>query len=173
MRFAKTHSPSQEDTRKVKTQTTSRTVEVRADGEGIVSHAGAYLLVELADRLGLTAALAEAMAPTRERRSAHDPGIVLRDLAVAIADGGDHVSDLGVLRGQEALFGAVASETTIHRVLKSVDAGLLEAIRAARAEALAKAWDAGARPEELILDIDASLLIAHSEKEGAAGNYKG
>lgn len=173
MRFAKAHSPTQEDTRKVKTQTTAQTVEVRADGEGLVSHAGAFLLVELADRLGLTAALSEAMAPSRERRSAHDPGVVLRDLAVAIADGGDHVTDLGVLRGQEALFGAVASETTAHRVLKSVDAGLLEAIRAARAKALAKAWDAGARPEELILDIDASLLIAHSEKEGAAGNYKG
>jgi hypothetical protein len=113
------------------------------------------------------------MAPTRERRGAHDPGVVLRDLAIAIADGGDHVTDLGVLRGQEALFGAVASETTAHRVLKSVDAGLLEAIRTARAKTLAKAWDAGARPKELILDIDASLLIAHSEKEGAAGNYKG
>lgn len=173
MRFAKTHSPSQEDTRKVKTQTTRQTVEVRADGEGLVSHAGAYLLVELADRLELTAGLSEAMAPTRERRSAHDPGAVLRDLAVAIADGGDHVTDLGVLRGQQPLFGAVASETTAHRVLKSIDAGLLEAIRAARAKALAKAWDAGARPEELILDIDASLLIAHSEKEGAAGTYKG
>ena len=157
----------------MKTQTTAQTVEVRADGEGLVSHAGAFLLVELADRLGLTAALSEAMAPTRERRSAHGPGVVLRDLAVAIADGGDHVTDLGVLRGQEALFGVVASETTAHRVLKSIDAGLLEAVRAARAKALAKAWDAGARPEELILDIDASLLIAHSEKEGAAGNYKG
>jgi hypothetical protein len=173
MRFADPFPTTQEDTRKVKTQTTAQTVEVRADGEGLVSHAGAYLLVELADRLELTAALSEAMAPTRERRSAHDPGVVLRDLAVAIADGGDHVSDLGVLRGQQALFGAVASETTAHRVLKSIDAGLLEAIRAARAKALAKAWDAGARPEELILDIDASLLIAHSEKEGAAGNYKG
>ena len=173
MRFAKTHSPSQEDTRKVKTQTTRQTVEVRADGEGLVSHAGAYLLVELADRLGLTAALADAMAPSRERRSAHDPGVVLRDLAIAIADGGDHVSDLGVLRGQKALFGAVASETTAHRVLKSVDAEALEGLRAARAKALAKAWDAGARPGELILDIDASLLTAHSEKQGAAGTYKG
>lgn len=173
MRFAKTHSPTQEDTRKVKTQTTAQTVEVRADGEGLVSHAGAYLLVELTDRLGLTDALSGAMAPTRERRSAHDPGVVLRDLAVAIADGGDHVSDLGVLRGQEPLFGAVASETTAHRVLKSVDACLLEAIRGARAKALESAWDAGARPQELILDIDASLLIAHSEKEGAAGTYKG
>jgi hypothetical protein len=173
MRFARTHSQGQEDTRKVKTQTTRQTVEVRADGEGLVSHAGAYLLVELTDRLGLTAGLSAAMAGTRERRSAHDPGVVLRDLAVAIADGGDHVSDLGVLRGQEALFGAVASETTAHRVLKSVDADLLEALRTARAEALARAWDAGARPKELILDIDASLLTAHSEKEGAAGTYKG
>ena len=157
----------------MKTQTTAQTVEVRADGEGLVSHAGAFLLVELADRLELTTALSAAMAPTRERRSAHDPGVVLRDLAVVIADGGDHVSDLGVLRGQQALFGAVASETTAHRVLKSVDAGLLEALRVARAVALKRAWDAGARPEELILDLDASLLTAHSEKEGAAGTYKG
>lgn len=173
MRFAKAHSPTQEDTRKVKTQTTTQTVEVRADGAGLVSHAGAFLLVELADRVQLTAALSEAMAPSRERQSAHDPGVVLRDLAVAIADGGDHVSDLGVLRGQQALFGAVASETTAHRVLKSIDSEALEAIRAARAKALRRAWDAGARPEELIFDIDASLLVAHSEKEGAAGNYKG
>src|SRR5680860_1457902 len=121
MRFAKAHSQSQEDTRKVKTQTTSQTVEVRADGEGLVSHAGAFLLVELADRLELTAALSEAMAPTRERRSAHDPGVVVRDLAVSVADGGDCLSDLGVLRGQEALFGTVASESTAHRVLKSIE----------------------------------------------------
>lgn len=173
MRFASPFTATQEDTRKVKTQTTSQTVEVRADGEGLVSHAGAFLLVELSDRLGLTAALSGAMAPSRERSSAHDPGVVLRDLAVAVADGGDHVSDLGVLRGQEALFGAVASESTAHRVIKSTDAELLEAIRAARAEALAKAWNAGARPKELILDIDASLLTAHSEKESAAGTYKG
>jgi hypothetical protein len=155
------------------THPTSQTVEVRADGEGLVSHAGAFLLVELADRLGLTAALSEAMSPTRERRSAHDPGIVLRDLAVSVADGGDHVSDLGVLRGQKALFGRVASETTAHRVLKSIDADLLEAIRAARAKALKRAWGARARPETITLDIDASLLSAHSEKEGAAGNFKG
>jgi hypothetical protein len=58
-------------------------------------------------------------------------------------------------------------------VVKSIGADLLEAIRAARAEALAKAWNAGARPKELILDVDASLLTAHSEKQGAAGNYKG
>lgn len=173
MRFADPFTATQEDTRKVKTQTTSQTVEVRADGEGLVSHAGAFILVELADRLDLTAGLCEAMAPTRERRSAHDPGVVVRDLAVSVADGGDCVTDLGVLRGQEALFGPVASESTTHRAIKSIDAVVLEAIRAARAKALKRAWDAGARPETITLDIDASLLGAHSEKERAAGTYKG
>lgn len=173
MRFAKAHSQDQEDTRKVNAKTTGITVEVRADGEGLVSHAGAFLLTELADRLGLTAALSEAMAPTRERRSAHEPGRVLRDLAVSIADGGDCVSDLGVLRGQEALFGQLASETTVHRVFKSIDALMLDRLRAARAKARAQAWDAGARPQTITLDIDATLISAHSEKEAAAGNYKG
>ena len=157
----------------MKTQTTRQTVEVRADAEGIVSHAGAHLLAELGDRLGLTAELSAAMAPTRERRSAHDPGVVLRDLAVAIADGGDCVTDLGVLRDQEALFGPVASERTAHRVIKSIDTGLLEAVRGARALARERAWDAGARPETITLSIDATLLGAASEKECAAGNYKG
>lgn len=163
----------QEDIPKVKIRTTAQTVEVRADGEGLISHAGAFLLVELTDRLGLTGALSEAMAPTRERRSAHDPGVVVRDLAVSIADGGDCLTDLGALRGQEALFGVIASESTAHRVIKSIDANLLEAIRSARAKALKRAWDAGARPKTITLDIDASLLGAHSEKERAAGTYKG
>jgi hypothetical protein len=113
------------------------------------------------------------MAPTRKRRSAHDPGVVLRDLIIAVADGGDCVTDLGVLRDQEALFGPVASERTAHRVIKSIDADLLEAIRGARAAARERAWDAGGRPETITLGIDATLLGAASEKDGAAGNYKG
>jgi hypothetical protein len=165
MRFADPFTTTQEDTRKVKRQTTAQTVEVRADGEGLVSHAGAFLLTELADRIGLTEALSEALAPSRERRSAHDPGVVLRDLAVAVADCGGCLSDLGVLRGQESLFGRVASESTAHRVIKSIDESLLEAIRAARAKAREHAWEAGARPQTITLDIDALLLAAHSEKE--------
>jgi hypothetical protein len=148
------------------------TVEVTADGEGLVSHAGVALLVELADGVGLTAALSRALVGTRERRSAHDPGRVLRDVAVMLADGGDCVTDLDAYRGQERLFGARASETTTHRVLKSIDERLLDRIRAARAVARARAWDAGARPESITLNIDATLLTAHSEKELAAGNYK-
>jgi hypothetical protein len=145
---------------------------VTADGEGLVSHAGVALLVELADRGGLTVALSRALADTRERRSAHDPGRVLRDVAVMLADGGDCVTDMAAFEGQERLFGARASETTTHRVLKSVDEALLARVRAARAEARARVWDAGARPETITLNIDATLLTAHSEKELAAGNYK-
>ena len=170
MRFADPFTTTQEDTRKVRTQTTAQTVEVRADGEG-VSHAGAFLLTELADwwvsPRGSRRRWLQPQAPL-----CHDPGVVLRDLAVAVADGGDCLSDLAVLRGQEELFGPVASESTAHRALKSIDAVAREAIRAARAKALERAWDAGARPETIMLDIDASLLSAHSEKESVASTYK-
>jgi hypothetical protein len=168
----KSRRSTQEDTRLVKPTARLGTVEVTADGEGLVSHAGAALLVELADRAGLTGALSDAMALTRERRSAHDPGRVLRDVAVMLADGGDCVTDIEAYRGQERLFGPRASETTTHRVLKSIDERLLERIRAARAAARARAWDAGARPETITLNIDATLVAAHSDKELAAGTYK-
>jgi hypothetical protein len=156
----------------VKPKARCGTVEVTADGEGLVSHAGTALLVELADRAGLTGALSMALAGTRERRSAHDPGRVLVDVAVMLADGGECVTDLDADRGQERLFGATASETTTHRVLKSIDERVGAAIGAARARARARVWDAGARPETITLNIDATLLTAHSEKERAAGNYK-
>jgi hypothetical protein len=163
---------TQEDTQLVKPTARLETVEVTSDGEGLVSHAGVALLVELSDRVGLTGELAGALAGTRERRSAHDPGRVLRDVAVMLADGGDCVTDIDAYWGQERLFGARASETTTHRVIKSVDEQLLGRIRAARAAARARVWDAGARPGSITLDIDATLLTAHSEKERAAGNYK-
>jgi len=156
----------------VKATTRRETVEVTADGDGLVSHAGAALLAELADRVGLTGALSKALSITRERRSAHDPGRVIRDVAVMVADGGDCVTDLAGLRGQGRLFGGIASETTAHRVLKSVDEGLLDGLRKARAAARGRAWDAGARPETITFDIDATIVTAHSEKERAAGTYK-
>ncbi len=83
-----------EDTLQVMPMTRVGTVEVTADGEGLVSHTGAELLVELADGSGLTGALSEARGSTRERQSAHDPGRVLRDVAVMLADGGDCVTDI-------------------------------------------------------------------------------
>jgi hypothetical protein len=150
------------------------TVDVVPDGDGLVSHAGAGLLAEAADRLGLTDALSGALAPMRGRRGGHDPGRVARDLAVMLADGGDCLADLRAVRDQQPLFGPVASDATAFRVIDAIarDPGVLAAMRAARARAREHAWDAGAQPERVVIDIDATLITAHSEKEGAAGTFK-
>jgi hypothetical protein len=106
-----------------------------------VSHAGVALLVELADRAGLTSALSLAVAGTWERRSTHDPGRVLSDVAVMLADGGDCVTDMAAYEGQDSCSGPGASETMTRRVLKSVDEQLLDRVRAARAEARVRVCD--------------------------------
>src|SRR5918912_4586951 len=115
----------------------SFTVDVVADGAGLVSHAGAALLAEVADRTGLTRELSRALAGLRERRGRHDPGRVIRDLAVMLADGGDCLSDLRAVRDQAPLFGPVASDATAFRVLDAIacEPELLDALRAAHAGA--------------------------------------
>jgi len=152
------------------------TVTVTADGtDATVSHVGAALLAGTADRLGLTRALSRELAGLRQRRSAHDPGRVVRDLAVMLADGGDALCDLRALRDQPALFGAVASDATAWRVIDAIaEHDLLEALHRARADARERAWALGARPAgPLIIDLDATLVTAHSDKDGAAGTFKG
>ncbi len=89
------------------------------------------------------------------------------------ADGGRCVSDLAVLAGQGALFGSVASVPTARRVLLKVGEAQLERVRQARALARERAWKAGAAPGRVILDFDATPISIHSEKEQAAGHYKG
>ena len=147
-------------------------VKVTGDGIGVASHAGSLLLAELGDRVGLTAGLADAMAHTRRRRSAHDPGVVLTQLAVMLADGGDCLADIAVLRQQPDLFGRVGSDPTVWRVLDSIHSLGLRNIAAARAAARAAAWAAGAAPDEVVIDIDGTLLDAHSEKQDATPTYK-
>jgi Transposase DDE domain group 1 len=152
------------------------TVTVTADGDDqTVNHAGAALLAEAADRLGLTRALSDGLAGLRQRRSGHDPGRVVRDLAVMLADGGDALCDLRALRDQPALFGAVASDATAWRVIDAVcEHGLLDVLRQARAVARERAFGLGARPAGLLeIDVDATLVTAHSDKDGATGTYKG
>jgi Transposase DDE domain group 1 len=153
----------------------SVTVEVTADGAGLVSRAGSALLAQVADKLGLTRALSARLAVLKQRRRGHDPGRVIRDLAVMLADGGECVSDLGAVRDQEALFGPVASDSTAFRVIDRVatEPGLLDALRRAHARARARFWERHGVPERLTIDVDATLITAHSEKEKAAGNYKG
>ncbi|MCA1679489.1 MAG: transposase [Actinobacteria bacterium] len=151
----------------------SCTVEVVADGKGLTSRAGTAMLALLADQIGLTDALEDGLVHTRERRCAHPPGRVFCDLAVMVADGGRCVSDLGALGDQVAMFGEIASGSTARRVLLEVGERERDAIRVARARARERAWAAGAAPERVILDFDATLITAHSDKQQAAGNYKG
>jgi hypothetical protein len=146
--------------------------EVTCDMPGLTSRAGTALLSGLADRLGLTDGLTRALR-VHSRNVRHEPGRIVRDLAVMLADGGDALTDLGALRDQEVLFGEVASEATAYRCLERLGEEMLAGIRAARAAARARAWAHSGNPKRLILDIDATLLAAHSEKEGAAGTYKG
>jgi hypothetical protein len=157
---------------------------VKADGNGQVGHAGSGVLAGVADRVGLTGALSAAMGSTRQRRSAHNPGVVLRDLVVMLADGGGCLADLGALRDQVDLDGHVASDSTAFRVIDSIDEQGLDGLRGAVAVSRARAWKLGARPERsvarwhsrserTVLDIDATLTTVHSEKEQAHGNFKG
>jgi len=147
-------------------------VQIVADADRLTSRAGTALLVGLADRVGLTGGLSEAMGGLRRRRSRHDPGRTLRDLAVMVADGGDCLADLRALRDQPALFGEVASDATAWRALAALDGERVAAVRRARATARARVWELAGVPERVILDLDATLVTAHSDKEQAAGNYK-
>lgn len=163
--------------------------EVSDDGTRLTARAGTGLLVGVADKLGLTGGWSEAAGAVRSWQE-HDPGVVLRDVAVMLADGGTALRDLDAYRHQHVLFGQVASAPTACRTIGAVAedpeviAGLAEARRAARAHA----WEAGAAPpvvaraadpetedptEPLALDLDATIIEAGSDdKEGAAPTFK-
>jgi hypothetical protein len=140
-------------------------VRVRGGGEGTVSQAGGVLLVETALRTGLDTALSTALAPWRKPRAVHDPGKVLLDLALAVALGGDCLSDVAVLRAEPAVFGTVASDPTVSRLIDTLAAAgprALAAIRRARSEVREQVWQlAGqAAPNadgEVVVDIDGAL----------------
>ena len=149
----------------------SNRVEVTLGGKGVTSRAGLVVVAELADRLGLTKTMSSAMTPIVKRRRRRDPGVVLAHVALLLADGGDCLSDLAVLRDEPDLFGVVASDSTALRALECGWAA--EAIIDARRVAREAAWEAGAAPETVTLDLDATLLVAHSDKEDAAPTYKG
>lgn len=147
-------------------------LRVTGGGRGLANHAGARLVSDVADALGLTAGLSKALAGTRQRRGGHDRGDVLRDLTVMIADGGTRISDLAVLRNQPRLFDGVASTPTAWRTLGVIDDEVLRQIASARAQARRAAWERGMDPGFYVIDLDATLIGSHSEKEGAAPTYK-
>jgi hypothetical protein len=153
-------------------------------GSKVVSQAGGLLLTETVRAVGLDRALAAALARWRPRNAVHDPAKILLDLAVTLAVGGDCLADVAVVRAEPGVYGPVASDPTVSRAIDRLaadPAAALRAIHTARAAARARAWelagqhapdhaiDAGA---PLVIDVDATLVTAHSDKQGAAPTFK-
>ena len=145
---------------------------VTGDADGLVSHAGIAWLAETADLAGLAAGLSSAMAGVGQRR--HDAGRTLAQVVLALADGATCLSDLAALRAQPSMFGAVGSEATVWRTFERVGPVELRGIAAARANARARAWAAGAGPagDTLIIDVDSTIIRTKADKQDAAPTYK-
>ena len=161
-------------------------LDVEAGGHGIVSHIGSATRL-LADWAGLTGALSGALA-RRGFSPLHDPGRVLTDLAVAIADGATTIGEIDTLRHQGELFGPVASDTTAWRALAGCDGAALARISKARAKTRRHVWDLiearhGAIPPAkvagrdlgsvTVIRLDATIAVTHSDKQQARGTFKG
>jgi hypothetical protein len=149
-----------------------RRAKVIPDAKNLVSHAGAALLAELADRSGLTEAMSVAMGDCGIDWHTHDPGVVLTHLAIAIADGADCLADIAALKEQEELFGPVASVATAWRAVHAIASVELRAIPVALATARELVWATQPPKGPMIWDFDSTLLNVHSEKEDAAATYK-
>jgi hypothetical protein len=165
----------------VKNSARTARVLVSADGRGLVSQAGAVLLWETMRVTGLGRGLSQGLARWRAPRAVHDPGKVVADLAAAVALGGDCLADIAVLREQPQLAGPVASDPVVSRLVSQLAADLpraLKAIRGARAAAREQAWALGGAAAPggdgglVTVDLDATIVIAHSEKEQAAPTWK-
>jgi hypothetical protein len=151
---------------------------VIAGGESLVSHAGATLLVETARRSGLARELSVGLRRWRRPLAIHDPGKIVLDLALAVGLGGDAAADIAVLRAQSGVFGRVASDPTVSRLITTlatdVDAAL-RAITTARAAARERMWHHAGAPTQdgqVVIDLDATLVTAHSDKEDATRTWK-
>jgi hypothetical protein len=161
-------------------------LKVTGEGEGLVGHAGAVLLRKLADRAGLTAALGSALA-RKGKFPLVDRGVALVSMAVAIALGAASMNDIALLAHHELVLGAPPSDTTVRRTLELADPRPLDKIARARAAVRAHVWSLiCARPGGfpwlaiagkllagwLVIDLDATLITARSDEEGAAPTFK-
>ncbi len=149
-----------------------------------MSHAGGVALLETVRAAGLDRTLSEALASWRKPTAVHDPAKVLLDLAVSLALGGDCLADIAVLRAEPGVYGPVASDPTVSRTIDALASDgprALAAINRARAVARARVWElAGEHAPDheataqapLVIDVDATLVTAHSDKEHAAPTFK-
>lgn len=146
----------------------------------MVSQAGAVLLLDTVCKTGLDQAVSAALTPWRKPRTVHDPGKIPLDLALAVALGGDCLADVAMLRCELALFGPVASDPTVSRLIDTLAGSgerALQAIRSARAEVRNRVWllagtKAPDAARQVTVDLDGVLVIAHSDKQDAAATWK-
>lgn len=149
-----------------------------AGGESVISQAGGVLLAQTARGVGLDRGLSRALRRWRLPGAVHDPGKTVLDLALMLALGGDCMADVATLRSQPAAYGPVASDPTISRLIDRLaddESAALAALRSARAAARARAWTQAGAPlvrDKVVVDLDATLITAHSEKETAAKTWK-
>jgi hypothetical protein len=152
-------------------------VVVGAGGAQVVAHVGLHALGAFADRLGLGDALSARIPITGERLPLHDRGKVLTQAMLMVTGGGEACADIEHLRAQGALFGSVASDSTLYRTFRQITPATLAGLWDAMAEVRSKVWCRAAATtgdSTVVLDIDASLHQIHSEnKQEAAANYKG
>src|SRR4051795_3731242 len=173
--------PRSEGTFQVKITGRKAKIVVSSDGSGIISDSGGLLLLETVRATGLGRVLSAGLERWRKPRAIHDPGKIVTDLAVTLALGGDCLSDVAMLRSEPELFGLVASDPTVSRLVGAFAADpvrALKSIRTARAAARERAWElaAGSAPgwggELIPIDLDATIVIAHSDKEQATPTWK-
>jgi hypothetical protein len=160
-------------------------LSVTADGTGVVADAGAISVRLLADRVGLTGELSSALT-RRGFTAGHDRGRVLVDVATMITAGGEAIADIDTLRHQAGVLGPVASAPTVWRALAELTPARLKRLERARARTRRRVWGLlpDGRPpaatavgvsldsDLVVLDVDATLVLSHSEKEGATGTRK-
>ena len=158
---------------------------VRVDTAAVpaVAHAGGVLLTRTATTSGLVGALSAALTPWRKSLARHDPAKVLLDLAISLVLGGDACRDVALIRSEPGLYGLVASDATISRTIAALAgdvAAVEKAVAAARTAARAHVWHragthapnhAASATDPLVIDLDATLITAHSEKENAAATF--
>lgn len=160
----------------------SQRLTATGNGKGLIAHAGAAALRLVADRTGLTQALSDTLYRD-DFTPGHDRGRVLTDAAVMMADGGNTIRGIDVLRHHHDLYGAVASAPTLSRALTEIDEAGLDRLDNARAKVRARAWDlivtrhgripaalvpTGDLGETIVLRIDAHFIDTVSRKEHAA-----
>ncbi len=141
-------------------------------GDGLVSHAGIAWLGETADLSELTAGLSAAMAGIPQRR--HDPGRTLTQMVLALADGATCLSDLAAFRAQPAMFDPTPPRRRCGAPSIRSAQSSCGGIATARAAARERAWAAGAGPatDEVVIDIDSTIITTKADKQDAAPTYK-